>query len=365
MRRMVLLVLIMVIVLLSGMSVFFRVQAIKRQELFRREGIESIQMREGFPVRVVPVRQGTFEVWREIQGKVEGFRQAFLSTPDPARVAKIRHRVGDKVAADTPIISLDETDPKSLSRIQLLRSVYEDALREYQRYEVLWKSGGISRDVVDKRQLMLKTAKSDLDAARATVHLTSPISGVLLSLSIREGENAEPGKTLGVVAVMDPVRIVARVSRRDVEELKAGQSVRVSSVSGHVSEGRVDRISIGANLETGLFDLEMVVDNRNLELIVGTFVTARVRVWLREEVYSMDSLCLLRDVDGRDFVYQVEDGKAKKTFVQVMAQNDDFSMITGIHPDLQVVISGKSLLWDGVKVRILNAEESAEDKEWS
>ena len=365
MKRMVPIVLITAIGLVAGLAVFYRVQAIKQEEQFREEGIESIHLREGFPVRTVPVRQGAFEVWREIQGKVEGFQQGFLSTPDPARVAMIHYRIGDKVAADTPIISLDETDPKNLSRIQLLRSVYEDALREYQRYEVLLKSGGISQDVMDKTRLKLEATRTDLDAARATVHLTSPIRGVLLSLSIREGENAEPGKTLGVVASLDPVRIVARISRRDAEELRAGQSVQVASVSGNVYRGLVDRISIGADLETGLFDLEMVVDNRNLELIVGTFVTARVRVLHREDVHSIDSRCLLRDPDGRVFVYQVEDGKAGKTFVQIVAENDAFSLITGIRPDLKVVISGKSLLRDGVKVRLLNGPDPAENKEWN
>jgi len=112
-------VLIVFLVLLSGLAVFFRVQAIKQQELFRNEGIESIHMREGFPVRTVPVRKGTFEVWRAIQGKVEGLQQAFLSTPDPARVAKIRYRVGDKVHADVPIISLDELDPPDVDLSQL------------------------------------------------------------------------------------------------------------------------------------------------------------------------------------------------------------------------------------------------------
>ncbi len=225
-------IIIPVLVLVVILAISAKLKSKKGQEKGKREGIESIQMREGFPVKLTPVNIGTFEVWRDIQGKVEGYRQAFISTPDAARVAAIKYKVGDFVAADTTIISLDENDPKNISRVKLLRSVYEDARKEYERYESLYKSGGISQDVMEKIKLKLRTAKTNLEMARSTVHLTSPINGTLMSLYVRVGERAEKDKTLAMVSSLDQVRVVAAVSDRDVGELKVGQPAQGASAAG-------------------------------------------------------------------------------------------------------------------------------------
>ena len=351
-------------VVIAGAIVLFLIIAIvlagsdkggREQE---REGIESIQLREGFPVILTPVEKGDFEVWRDIQGKVEGYSQAFLSTMDAARVAVIHYKVGDQVAADTPIISLDEDDPQNISKVKLLRSVYEDALKEYERYEKLHQSGGISDDLMDKIRLKLKQVKTNLDAARATVHLTSPISGTLMSLYVRVGERAEPDKTLAMVSSLGKMRVVAAVSDRDVAELKEEQPVTVTSPSGKLYQGSVDRVSLGANENTGLFDLEMVIDNPDRDLKVGSYVTARVRIFHREDAHFVDSRTVLMDFDGSDYVFQADGGIARKVTVTRIAENDNSSLLDGLNPDLSVVLSGKSRLFDGAKLRTLENQEA-------
>jgi membrane fusion protein (multidrug efflux system) len=357
MKKIIIAVLLVLVVIFV---VSARVKSKRGQGKDRREGIESIQIREGFPVELTPVKMGRFEVWREIQGKVEGYRQAFISTPDEARVAAIRYKVGDFVEADTTIISLDENDPKNISQVKLLRSVYEDARKEYERYESLYQSGGISQEVMEKVKLKLKTAKTNLETARSTVHLTSPIRGTLMALYVREGERVEKDKTMAIVSSLDQVRVVAAVSDRDVVELEVGQPVRVTSASGKEYEGRVDRVSLGANPDTGLFDLEMVLANPDRELKVGAYVTARVRVFYQEDAAYVDSRCVLRDFDGNDFVYQANGDQARKVVVERVAENEDNSLLKGLDPELPVVLSGKSLLKDGAKLLILNDKGESE-----
>jgi RND family efflux transporter MFP subunit len=339
-------------------AVMVRITSLKAQEKIKHEGIENIQRREGFPVGILPVNRGPFLVWREIQGKVEGYVQAFISTSDSARVARIGYKIGDRVAADTPIISLDENDPRNLSQVKLLRSVYENAVKDYDRYSNLYESGGVSKDVVDKMHLQLKTAKSYLDAAQTTVQLTSPVDGVLLALYIRVGEVAEKDKTLAIVSQLDTVRIVAAVSDRDIAEFIQGQPVSIKADSGKLLEGTVDRISMGANPETGLFDLELKVDNHQRDLRVGMFVTARIRVFERDDGTFVDSRCIMRDFDGTDFIFQADQSKAKKVPVTVLRSNDMDSLIEGANADQPVILSGKMLLSEGASLKIV--EKGAE-----
>ena len=351
------LILLLVVVLIVFAAVSIRIKVIKSQEGVEKPGIETIMMREGFPVETLPVYAGEFEIWRDIQGKIEGYRQAVISTPMLAKVAVIKYKVGDHVPADVPIISLDENDPKNAARVKLLQSVYDDALLEYERYKSLHESGGVSQDIMEKVKLKLKQAKTNLDAVRATVHLTSPISGTLMSLHVRVGENAEPEEKLALVSSLGHVKIVAGVSDRDVEELMLKQPVRVTVADGTVYKGYVDRISLAANSDTGLFDLEMVVENPDRKIKVGTYVTAQVRIYHRKEALYVDQRCILRAADGESYIWQVEEGKARRTNIKVIASNDNYSEIQGANPDLPVIVSGKSLLRDGAGLNVLNAED--------
>lgn len=348
---------LIVIVIIVSSVIFLRIRAIDIRETDKKKGIETIQEETGFPVILTDLRKGPFEVWRDIPGRVEGFREALITTPDPARIASINYKVGDFIEADTPIISLDENDPKNRSKIKLLRSIYEDALTDYQRYKHIYESGGISKGVLDKYKLKLAQAKTDLDAAKTTVHLTSPFSGTLTALYARLGENAEPDKTLAIVSSLGRIRIVTGASDRDAAELEKGQPVKATTPYGTVLKGYVDRLSLGANPKTGLFDLEMVIDNPENQLKAGTYITASVRIFFREQGVFIDNRCILRDFKGKDYIFQVRDNKAIKTTIHIIAKNDACALIENNTPTLSVVQEGQNQLRDGIKVNILSPEE--------
>lgn len=353
MKKAVVPIIIIVIVIAA---VFYRIDFIQAQGQEKKLGIENIQEENGYPVTIESIQKGPFELWRDLPGKVEGFRQAAITTPDAARVDKIRYRVGDAVRANTPIISLDEDDPKNISKVKLLRTVYENALQEYERYKNLYESGGISKDVLDKFYLKLKETKTNLDSAKATVHLTAPFDGVLIALYIREGEYAEPGKTLALVSYLKTVRINAAISDRDYPDFKVGQPVAVKTPAGTVLNGTVDRLSLGANLDSGLFDLELKVDNPEHELKVGMYMTASVRIFHVDDVYSINSQAILLDENGKEYVFQLEGMKARRSPVKVIMANDSRSVIELDSPELPVVLEGSQLLREGSRVTVIEKD---------
>ncbi len=347
-----------VIIAVFAFAVFFRVQSIKSGQQDRREGIEQINEREGFPVILTDVEQGQFEVWQDIPGKVEGAQQAFITTPDVARVASIEYKLGDFVPADTPVIRLDKEDPQNMTKAALLRKVYNDALKDYRSFERLYKKGGVSKNELDKMRLNYESAKTNLNSALSTVDLSSPVSGILISLYAREGERPKPNKTLAIISNLEQAKVVAKISDRDAQDIKLDQAVRVRTASGEYIEGSVDRISLGANPDSGLFDLDMIVENQDQVLKSGVYVTAGVRIFYQDRAIYTDSRSVLRDLDGSYFVYQVKDGVARKVTVDIIQVNDEYSLVEGLNPDLPVVLRGKSLLKDGAKVRLVAAGES-------
>jgi len=161
---------------------------------------------------------------------------------------------------------------------------------------------------------------------------------------------------------MDEVRIVASISDYDAAEIEVGQMVRVQPAAGGTAEGEVDRVSLGANSRTGLFDLEMTVANADHKLKVGTYATAEIRVFESEGDPWIPSACVLRDQEGDYFVWQISKGKATRAVVTIKAQNDDYMVLEGLDPALPVVLEGQQLLAEGAKVRIIKPEKKPADK---
>ena len=351
------LIVVLVIAAIVALAIVLRINSIKAEKEEVPEGVEAIQERDGFPVELTDVKTGEFQVWREVNGRLKGAKEAHIRTPDPARIKEIKYQIGDIVPADTPIILLDKDDPKNMTRVNLLRRLYLEAKSDYEKYRRLNAKGAVPDEAVDKARIQLEAAETDYESALTTVELESPISGVLISLQAREGERANPDKDLAVVSSLDRVRLVTQISETDAQEIVEGAKARIVTLKGDVFEGEVDRISIGADQKTALFDLEILADNKEGKLKIGTYTTASVKV-LDTEGPHVDSNALVRDPDGTDHLFQVEDGNAKKVEVKVIARNDRYSLLEegSVDPSLPLVIVGQSRLKDGIKVRVISED---------
>ena len=110
--------------------------------------------------------------------------------------------------------------------------------------------------------------------------LNSPLSGIVLSKNIEPGEYVAPGTPVVTVGDMVNVWLRAYVSETDLERVKLGQEVRVTTDAGGVYQGRVSFISSEAeftpkNVQTPkertklVYRIKIDIKNPNQELKRG------------------------------------------------------------------------------------------------
>jgi multidrug resistance efflux pump len=90
-----------------------------------------------------------------------------------------------------------------------------------------------------------RAAQRQIEVQLAKATLTSPRDGVVLSRSLHEGEQANPGATLMTVGALDPVRLTIYVSETDIGRVRQGQkaNITVDSFPGKAFEGTVTFIA--------------------------------------------------------------------------------------------------------------------------
>ncbi len=345
------LIIILVLVGVAGL-IIYRFATSGGEE--KAASIEDIRRSEGIAVDVVTAKTATFERWRKFIGNLEGIKQSPIYASAPMRVRNILAKQGDRVGAGRALIVLDPlSSPQSYSALQGARLQYDNLKREFNRLKPLHEAGAISDSQFDQIKTQLEAAEAGLRDVQASLTLSSPISGTLTDMRVREGEKVDPGATLAVVADMSKANIKLEVSQSDMEELAVGQPAKVIHRDGSEGgAGKVHRISLSADEQSRLFLVDVMLEE-NGHLRAGTLQTVLVRTIYQENALTIPLAALVK-VGNEMFVYVVTaESKAEKRPVVMAAGNETSLWITeGLNDGDQVVVWGMNLLAGGEKVKI-------------
>jgi membrane fusion protein (multidrug efflux system) len=327
------------------------------------KSIGEIHAEEGVPVDVITVRTGTITVLREITGIVSGIRQSTLRSSGDYKIARVLTREGERVRRGQTLVRYDvDISPDRMARLDQVTEAYENAKRQYDRLLPLYEEGAVAESDLDAARTALAIAEADLRNSRLELEVVSPIDGITTLIAVRAGDAVDAGDVVAQVAILDSVRVEADVSGETVRELRAGAPAILEErfARGRAADridGRITRVSLGANPDTRLFRVEAVLDNADGQLRPGLIVTLDVVVDRIGPVTVMPRLALLGDeaVDpgSSHDVFVIRDDVAKRTTVEVgQAEEDLMEVVSGVADGDRVVVFGANRLKDGVKARL-------------
>jgi Cu(I)/Ag(I) efflux system membrane fusion protein len=199
-------------------------------------------------------------------------------------------------------------------------------------------------------------AEANLEAARRSVDLVSPIAGVVTDILITRGAMPEPGDPLVRVSDLSRVQVVLQVSPEQARELALGQPARVEA---HGLTGSVSRVALQANPVSRLLEVELTFPGSGgpeaERAVPGTLVTAAVEVGRRT-----DALLVPRAAVREGVVWVVDaEGIAHRRDVTAGLEGDGrVEIVQGLTAGERVVVAGASLLSDGARTRIVGGPAS-------
>jgi len=355
-----LLIWIVVIVVIAAI-VYARVG--KKGDDAPARSIGEIHAAEGVPVDVVTVRTGTITVVREITGKVSGIRQSTLRAAGDYKIAQVLAREGERVRRGQTLVRYDVgISPDRMARLDQVTEAYENAKRQYDRLVPLYEEGAVAESDLDAARTALAIAEADLRNSRLELEVVSPIDGIATLIDVRAGDAVEAGDVVAQVAILDSVRVDADVAGETVGEVKAGAPVVVEErfVGARATDridGRITRVSLGANPDTRLFRVEAVVDNSDGRLRPGLVVTLNVIVDRIGPVAVVPRLAIMSEEEvvpgSAHDVFVVEDGLAHLRTVELgQGEEQLLEVVSGVEDGDKVVVFGANRLHDGVKARL-------------
>jgi len=279
--------------------------------------------------------------------------------------------VGQHVSVGQPLAQLDAQDYKlsvDAAKAQLAAAVANRdlAASDFKRFKDLRDQNFISAAELERRDVALKAAQSQVDQAQAQLSaqgnqsayttLVADAAGVVTSA------DAEPGQ---VLAAGTPVVRIAQDGARDVvfsvpedkvSQVKLGSDVEVHMWSGNaVYQGKVREVSASADPVTRTFAIKVGLVSADV-LPLGTTVSVVPRALDRSgpAVIKLPTSALQHD--GKSVAVWVLDRTSMTVRLQpiVIATADGNEVViqTGLQPGMEVVVAGVHVLSPGQKVTV-------------
>jgi membrane fusion protein, heavy metal efflux system len=168
-----------------------------------------------------------------------------------------------------------------------------------------------------------------------TYSVTAPIGGVITERNANEGEQTSGS----MFTIVDPNVVWAElgVFPRDRSRVKPGATVTIKTADSDVTlTGRVDRIDVQAGANQ-MVTARVTLDNKQGELLVGSFVTAEVAVARREVPLAVKASGLQPFRDFTVVFERVEDTYEVRMLELGKKYGEWVEVLGGLEPGAQYV----------------------------
>ncbi|WP_339079709.1 efflux RND transporter periplasmic adaptor subunit [Pseudomonas sp. TMP9] len=177
--------------------------------------------------------------------------------------------------------------------------------------------------------------------------VTSPISGVLQQLEVREGMTLAAGQTLATINGLRTVWLEVAVPEAEAKGLHNGQQVeaRLPALPGEVLSGSIAAILPQANLDSRTLMLRVELANPNGRLRPGLTAQVRLTRPAEREVLLVPSEAVIRSGRRALVMLAESQGRYRPVEVRLGAEAEGKTeVLEGLAEGQQVVASGQFLL---------------------
>jgi len=313
-------------------------------------------------LRAISVDLGSVVSRGQVIAQVEAEDYKLRVQQSEAALAQARARLG--LAPDGPD---DKVDPEQTATVRQARAVLDEARFTRDRAARLVEQGVIAKadfdsanalfkvaegryqdayEEIRNRQAVLAQRRSELALARQQLKDTAvyaPLNGIVQERLANIGEYLAAGAPVVNVVKMDPLRLRAEIPERESQNVKTGQSVRVT-VEGdpNVYVGLIRRLSPVIAEQNRMLVVEADVKN-NGRLRPGSFAHAEIVTNDSKMAITVPNNAIVTFA-GIEKVIVVQNGKALEKPITTGRRNGEWTeIVAGINLGEKVIIDPGNL----------------------
>jgi multidrug efflux system membrane fusion protein len=342
-------------------------------------------MSAAIPVRVAQVHTGRIDLVLNAIGTVTAFNTVTVMSRVSGELQKIYFTDGQKVKQGDLLAQIDPRTfqvqlDQALGQQKQNQAQLQNARRDLQRYQQLYKQNSIAKQQVDTQaalvQQYLGTEKSDqaaVDNARLQLdftRITAPISGRLGLRQVDQGNliTASSAPGLVVITQTQPIAVVFTLPQTQLPavlaQVRRGRKLPVTLYdrddTTKLAAGELMSVDNQIDVATGTVKFKARFDNADDALFPNQFVNLRLLVSSDDKAMVIPTLAVQQGSIGT-FVYVLKPDSTVHVQQVVTGTQDgaNVAVKSGLSVGQQVVTEGLDRLGEGSKVEIMTGAQAA------
>ena len=288
---------------------------------------------------------------------------------------------GMAVSAGQVLARIDQADLRA--RLQQQQAMLDEAqaklsmaTKNEANSQALLSQKYISQNAFDSTQNTVALARANVKSAAAMVEIArialndgiikAPVSGIVSKRHVQAGEKLAPDMAVYSIVNLSELTLEAQVPASEIPRVKVGQDVRfkVDGFQKREFEGKVARINPATEAGSRSMLVYIAVRNDDSALRAGMFAKGSI-VTDRSGVAPIVPMTALREDQGKQVVYKIENGKVVAQPVTLGLRNDDegYAEVTdGLDKGANVIVSKLNAVKPGAQVKLPATATPAEGK---
>jgi len=325
-----------------------------REEKSPEKGMEEIQADEGLPVTVEVLQHQVFKKYLTFFATLSGIKETTEYSKMGDRVVRVKASIGSFVKEGDVIIEFPLDNPQV--SFEQAKAALDLSKKNYERLKALYESGDIAKAKLDGAETQYTVDKRNFEAMNQIVKVRAPISGQVAELFVKEGDDIGVGKPLFIISQLGTIKAKFWASETEVAQLRNGMQAVIQN-GGDDHTGNIKEVSLVMDNVRRAFSVEAHFPNSGNKLRSGVTSEVKIKVYESPEAIVIQKN-LLNPENDKYYVYLLKDGKAIKQYVTIgEIEGINVEIKEGLNPGDTIINCCKSLLEDGIKVKVSNKGE--------
>lgn len=294
------------------------------------------------------------------RGRTAPNRQVTLKAEVSGRIVAVPAAKGQAVAAGDVICELAKEDRSQ--RVVEAEAAVAQAEIDYQGALKLKQKGYQSDSAIAQAKARLESTRAILEQTRinlANTLITAPFAGFVDDRPVEVGDFMDRTNICAELVEVNPLKVVARLSEREVVQVSVGSRANVKLATGQEASGEVVYLSHLADPQTRTYEMEISIANPDYRLRSG--VASQVLVAADHVRAHRVPAALLALGDSGEAGLKIVDDQDQVRFVSLTLVGDDGEgvWVTGLPDKVRIITVGQEYVSSGEQVLAEEEGQSA------
>lgn len=321
------------------------------KEKEKSKSMQQLYSENGVPVKVKEIKKGDYDINLTYNTVLSGIHESEVYATFGDRIEKINVKVGDYVKKDDILLTFPSDNPSA--KYYQTKTAFENSKKTLERYENLFKTGGIPQQTLDNVRTQYKVDEANWDAVQQGILVKAPISGYVTIINVRETQNVKAKQALMTISNTKTLKAQLNIAEKDIDFIKKGMKV-TAEWSGIAAEGKVVEVDLAMDPVSKTFTAFVEIPNSSGKLRAGVTAQINTSASLNNDVISLDRKYVVRHGENYS-AFVAENNTAKEVNLSVGRDRGLFlEILGGLKEGDMLITEGQMFLENGTKIKIID-----------